>query len=178
MLQRKYSDRRNWARLLKRTYTQHTLQSSNFTGHLSFLYIEKVSEPAYRTYDSISHCIASNQYTWLQHFPSHQHYTMTTMFNEKGEVVQHYIDIARAHGMTSDHRLYWDDLYLDLVLLPDGSCFLLDEDELEEARTQGLRFEDVSLARETASSLIAAIERRDFLLPSLAHEHYTYLKKL
>jgi protein associated with RNAse G/E len=29
--------------------------------------------------------------------------------------------------------LYWHDLYLDVVALPDGSIFVRDEDELEEA---------------------------------------------
>lgn len=32
---------------------------------------------------------------------------------------------------------YFDDLYLDVVLLPSGDMYLLDEDELEEAYANG-----------------------------------------
>jgi Protein of unknown function (DUF402) len=40
---------------------------------------------------------------------------------------------TRIDGTQSRPRLYWHDLYLDIVMLPDGQIFVRDEDELEEA---------------------------------------------
>jgi hypothetical protein len=40
---------------------------------------------------------------------------------------------TRIDGTQSPPRLYWHDLYLDVVMLPDGQVFVRDEDELEEA---------------------------------------------
>lgn len=47
---------------------------------------------------------------------------MTTVFNEKGEVVQWYIDICNEIGITKGIPWY-EDLILDLVVLPTGEVF-------------------------------------------------------
>ena len=33
---------------------------------------------------------------------------------------------------------WWDDLYLDVAVLPNGEVYVLDEDELDEARDSGV----------------------------------------
>jgi len=41
---------------------------------------------------------------------------------------------ARLDPTTAPPTLYWHDLYIDVVALPDGSVAVRDEDELEDAR--------------------------------------------
>lgn len=53
---------------------------------------------------------------------------MTTVINEKGEVVQWYFDITLANALTKEGVPYFDDLFLDVVVLPnkdrDGKLIL------------------------------------------------------
>ena len=54
------------------------------------------------------------------------------MFNEKVTIIQWYIDICIQNGVENG-RPFWDDLYLDLIVLPYGEMIQKDADELEEA---------------------------------------------
>ncbi|MCL6459025.1 MAG: DUF402 domain-containing protein, partial [Gorillibacterium sp.] len=68
---------------------------------------------------------------------------------------------------------YCDDLYLDVVLLPDGQLFLLDEDELEEALSKRIiRQSDFELAHREAAALMRSIrEGRNYLIQA-GEEHF------
>ena len=55
------------------------------------------------------------------------------MYNEKRECVQYYIDITEKNVIDDYENSYFYDIFLDIVLLPSGEIFLLDEDELKEA---------------------------------------------
>ena len=55
------------------------------------------------------------------------------MYNEKRECIQYYIDITEKNVIDGYENSYFYDIFLDIVLLPSGEIFLLDEDELKEA---------------------------------------------
>jgi len=57
---------------------------------------------------------------------------LTAIYNENNEIIEWYFDIARCIGKEKGIP-YEDDLYLDVVLGPNGKIILLDEDELKEA---------------------------------------------
>ena len=40
--------------------------------------------------------------------------------------------------MDSDGLCWWDDLYLDIAVLPNGDTFTMDQEELDEARDSGV----------------------------------------
>ena len=87
------------------------------------------------------------------------------MFDDKGQVVQWYIDICKTQGLTDQQVPWFDDLYLDVVVLPSGEVFLLDEDELEEAFGDGaVTSKDAALARKTAGRLLSIYSKRKFPL--------------
>jgi uncharacterized protein len=73
---------------------------------------------------------------WLQHFPVNEHFSLSTVFIPKGEIVQWYIDICFEIGVINGVP-WMDDLYLDIVILPEGDVIHLDKDELEEALSNG-----------------------------------------
>ncbi|MDI3235475.1 DUF402 domain-containing protein [Exiguobacterium antarcticum] len=74
--------------------------------------------------------LVGDGYSWLQQFPIGKQHVVTTMFDEKGKIVQSYIDICLQHGRDTT-GVFWDDLFLDLVLFPSGECLILDADELD-----------------------------------------------
>ena len=43
------------------------------------------------------------------------------MMNEEEEILLWYIDMIAAQGIDADGIPYFDDLYLDLVVYPDGT---------------------------------------------------------
>lgn len=54
------------------------------------------------------------------------------MFDEKGNIIQWYIDITTHNGI-EDGVPYMEDLYLDLIKLASGEVIKKDIDEIEKA---------------------------------------------
>ncbi|WP_313770624.1 DUF402 domain-containing protein [Bacillus sp. S/N-304-OC-R1] len=137
MLKRKYGDRSEWKRILKRKYAQSFLDTKEFKGYITLLRTIKVTEPLTVSYGENEICIVDDGYMWLQQFPLEKKHSVTTMFDVKGNIVQWYIDICMENGL--DRNIPWmDDLFLDIVLLPSGEVIQKDADELEGAFINGI----------------------------------------
>jgi uncharacterized protein len=177
MLKRKYGDRSGWKRVLKSQYAQSFLDTKGFTGYVTLLKIEKVTEPLYVSYEGKTICIADNEYIWLQHFPLNKHHSVTTMFNSNGEIVQWYIDICVENGV--EKNIPWmDDLFLDIVVLPTGEVIQKDADELEEALSKGVIDESLyHLAWTEANFLTHLIKNNHFDLIKQSKSHKEILLK-
>lgn len=137
-VKRRFADRRDWRRVLARRFSVHDVQSPEFTGVLTLLTIERVTEPLTMPLPSGPLTVAAPGYLWLQTFAPGAHHTVTTMFDAIGRPIQSYIDIIRGWERSPDGIPYWDDLYLDLVVTPQSSPILLDEPELEAAERAGI----------------------------------------
>lgn len=104
-------------------------------------------------------CLADKGYVWTQHFPKGLNYALTTMFDRKLEVVQWYFDICKGNKINDQGMPYYDDLYLDVVVLPTGEILLLDEDELTDAlENNEISKEEYDLAYCEAEKLINDIK--------------------
>lgn len=171
MLKRKYGDRSEWKRILKRKYAQTYIDTKEFKGYITLLSTEKVTEPLFVQYANKNVCIVDDGYMWLQQFPLDKKHAVTTMFDSNGEIVQWYIDICRENGL--NNSIPWmDDLFLDIILLPTGEMFVVDDDELEKALLDGVI--DQSLydsAWKEANCLTESILTKTFHLPHLSNEH-------
>ncbi|WP_251133300.1 DUF402 domain-containing protein [Exiguobacterium sp. s78] len=89
------------------------------------------------------------------------------MYDATGQLVQTYIDICLRTGL-EDGRVYWEDLFLDLIALPSGQVLLVDVDELEAAREQGIVSEaEYALAWVEAKQLQKQLQDGSF--PLVAH---------
>ena len=164
---RRRADRLEWQRILARRFAVAHLETPGFVGAVTLLLLDQFGEPFYSQVDGQPCCVAATGYSWLQHFPMGAHYTVTTMFDQAGTVVQWYIDICRRHGVDGAGIPWFDDLYLDIVVTPAGTVQLLDADELEDAVGQGLVSPaEYTLAWREARRLLAAIEQG--VLPLLA----------
>ena len=133
---RRYGDRSDWKRIIQREYTKSYVEKKEFTGHITLINMVKVTEPLWVQYGEKRICIVDDHYMWLQHFPIGKNYSVTTMFDANGEIVQWYIDICYEIGI--ENNVPWvDDLILDIVVLPTGEIIQLDDDELKEALESG-----------------------------------------
>lgn len=141
--------------------------------------IDAVTTPLAVKYNGHPLCILDDGYSWLRHFPVGSQYIMTTTFAPDGQILQWYIDLCQSHGVTAEGIPWWDDLYLDIALLPSGQLFVLDADELDEALDSG----DISLKEhaevsQEAQRLVELIREERFDLPRLAPRHWQQFMSL
>ena len=108
---------------------------------------------------------------WLQQFPIDKKHSVTTMYDNKGNIVQWYIDICLKNGI--DRNIPWmDDLFLDIILLPSGEVIQKDADELEEAYLNGIIDKSLYiLAWEEANNITELINNKSFELLNLSNIH-------
>ncbi len=83
-------------------------------------------------------------YTWIEFYDYRKNNRLTAMYDENKQIVEWYFDVARKIGKDAKTNTpYEDDLYLDVIFMPDGSSIVLDQDELEEAyKTNQITEED------------------------------------
>lgn len=177
-MKRRSANRIEWKRVLERQFDVVHIESAEFTGYVTRLVLSRLSEPFYREVLGHSLCLADSGYCWLQHFPEGARHTVTTMVDRSGNVVQWYIDVCASHGIDGDGIPWFDDLYLDIVLLPSGGLALLDQDELETARIGKMVTQaQYELAWEEARTLLRGIGTNAMPLLGLTmshlHHHFT-----
>ena len=170
------ADRIDWQRILARRFAVKRIDSPEYRGYVTLLRFDKVSEPLYVTFGEQHVCIVDQGYTWLQHFPDGAHYALLTAFDERGELVQWYIDVIGQMGVDERGVPWYEDLYLDIVISPEGETLLLDVDELDEALRLGeVTQSQYDFAWHEASTLLDALEADMFPLLWLSESHRALL---
>lgn len=153
------------------------MDTVEFCGYVSLLCLDQVREPLWARKSKQPVCIADTGYAWLQHFPAGQSHTVTTMFDAHGTIVQWYIDICKQQGLTAAGIPWFDDLYLDIIVLPSGEIEVFDADELDDAlQTNIISQADHNFAWAEANRL-AALLLHNFPLLYLSANHYQQLLK-
>jgi predicted RNA-binding protein associated with RNAse of E/G family len=110
-------------------------------------------------------CIVDKNYTWIQYYPSDQHYVVTKMLDSRGLPIQWYIDICLEQGIDDRGIPWFEDLYIDIVVLANRKIFVLDEDELEEALKSGeVSYSEYELALNERQKLMMEISEGSFAL--------------
>ncbi|WP_374015701.1 DUF402 domain-containing protein [Paenibacillus thiaminolyticus] len=157
-MKRKHADRSDWKRIESREFAIMYQETEDFSGYVTLLHFHAVRAPLIKKMDGRKLVLADAGYYWMQHFPQGKRYSVTTMLNDKEEVVQWYVDVCEPPVLDERGIPYYDDLYLDVVLLPSGKSFLLDEEELDEALGLGrISEEQYRLASEEAHHLMEHI---------------------
>jgi uncharacterized protein len=165
-----------WKRVTKRRFASWQLAEENFTGYATRIDLLEVTSPLWVQSCGQAILVADTGYSWLQHFPFNAHYTLTSQWNEKGQLVQWYFDMCEHHGVTDDDIPYWEDLYLDIIGLPNGVFEVIDQDELEQALEQHhISLEQYQLATREADTLLRQLNSEKFELLEVAKQHYKNL---
>ncbi|PFI22644.1 DUF402 domain-containing protein [Bacillus cereus] len=172
-MKRKYGDGSSWKRLIEKNYIVKQVEA----GMLGVLDIKKVREPSYKEYNGKELCIADDGYTWMQYFITGKNFAITAMLDDRKKLVQYYIDVTKKYEIDERGLPYFDDLYLDVVVLPNGEIYVLDEDELEDAYKMGdVTKAEYELAWHTTKWIIAAIQNREFYWISILEKEIEKLK--
>lgn len=178
-MKQRTAERLLWPRVTARRFVTHTFATAAFQGVATLLCIDAVREPLWVEWQGRRFCICDGGYTWLQHFPTNTHYAVTTMFDTQGQIIQCYIDICHRHWVDDNGVPWWEDLYLDLLVFPEGDCHIVDADELDEALAAGVIDAHLhTLAWHEARRLHAAIEAGAFPFLSFSHSHRLQLLQL
>ncbi|RJP02849.1 DUF402 domain-containing protein [Exiguobacterium sp. RIT452] len=174
-MKRKYAARSSWKRMIERNYRELYMETESFTGYVTRLDMIQVTHPLHVRYSERTVQLVGDGYSWLQQFPSGKKHVVTTMFNERGKIVQTYVDICFRHGRDAN-GIFWDDLFLDLVLLPSGECLILDADELEAALRAGeINRAQYDEAWREVDRLREQIRTSDSVTGTLAYAHHALL---
>lgn len=106
-------------------------------GYIGLLTINSVLEKQIWKYNNKDVVVCDNGYHWLTIMPYDEFYCITVMMDSSYDMKVCYIDMIDAQGYDDDSVPYFYDLYLDLVVYPNGDIITDDMDELQEALETG-----------------------------------------
>ena len=129
-LKKRYAgDEKHIENIIKKEEKIDYFKDDNFSGDVYLINYIKVKQKRYVGNDL---CICDNNYKWLIFYNYNKRICLTTIYDNNNNIVEWYFDIARKIGKENGIP-YEDDMYLDVVLNPNGKVILLDEDEFEDA---------------------------------------------
>lgn len=109
---------------------------------------------------------------WLEFYPENSNVALTVGYDNENRIFDYYFDIINDMGVENGNP-YIEDLYLDVLMLPDGSLELLDEDELKQALLEGdITKEQYDLAYKTVADLIEKIEGKVQEIKIFANKYF------
>lgn len=137
-MKHKLATRNDSELMLEKSFGVERRETLEFTGYVTRVDIHKAKRQAVMRHEEHAWLIIDDHYKWIQFFPHDSASTVTLMMDDQDRIVIRYIDICLAHGIDPDTGIPWyDDLYLDIVVTPEGTVHLMDEDELDEALKDG-----------------------------------------
>ena len=145
--------KRRYANIVGADYTQKRIDEEYFKGYVCNLKFKDISNPLIIKNEIREFCIKDNDYEWFEVYPDNANYAITIMFDDKLNLIEWYFDIAKEVGIENNIP-YEDDLYLDMIIMPNGQKLVLDEEELINALNKGeIMQSDVDLAYQTLKQL-------------------------
>lgn len=174
-LKRRFADARGHRNIIDKVYKNIKVNTEEFEGNISLLKINKVKNAWF--VDEENRCILNDRYSWLEIYPKNKNYCITAMYDENGKISEWYFDVARQLGVENGVP-FEDDLFLDVVVVPDGRIHLLDEDELELALKSNLiNKTEYDFAYEIANKIISKIPEKIDELQSFTDKYLKILEK-
>ncbi|MCU5745768.1 DUF402 domain-containing protein [Staphylococcus sp. SQ8-PEA] len=128
----KYIDKRHWRRIIDREYTEIKVNNNKFKGIIGLVEMRKVRDPLEVSVVDQNIIVADDGYQWLQILPEKKRYSITVMMDENCNPLEYYFDI-NVKNITQRGHARTLDLFLDVLVLPDGRYELVDEDDLLRA---------------------------------------------
>ena len=125
-----------WKCITKKQQKIQFVSNDLFCGYIGVLEIEEVTEPQVWNFNGKERIVCDKGIKWISILPKDKYYCITAMLDSNDEVIVWYIDMIAGQGVEDDIPFFYD-LYLDLIVYPDGTILTDDMDELEEALKRG-----------------------------------------
>lgn len=132
-MQHKDMRRSDWKRILKRDYVADSCCFQGMEGIASLIMIREITQPLTVRNGNHEVTIVDEGISWLQIALRDQYVWVTAMFDPQDRLLQIYFDITNGNHLEPSENPTFEDLYLDIVMEPDGTLYILDRDELDEA---------------------------------------------
>ena len=87
----------------------------------------------YFKHDNKRVCLSATGYKEIVYMPMNEYWSMVAFYNAESEMLGWYFDISKGNFLDEYGMPCSDDIFLDLLILPDGRTITLDADELQEA---------------------------------------------
>ena len=110
------------------------VDEDGLNGYASLIKIKEVHNPVIVGEDF---CICDVGYSIIEFLPDGEHWALEAMYDRNDKIVEWYFDITSENSIDENGNPYNVDLYLDVVLLPDGQIIVCDENELQDALDNG-----------------------------------------
>lgn len=166
----------DWKRITKSASAYLPLDFPGLKGMAGLFAIREVTAPLIVTLLGKRIVLADRGFHWLQIGPEHENWWLTVQYDAEDKTIQYYFDITKDNTICGEESFFLD-LFLDVVLLPDGRIAILDADELEQAYSEDLISEDdYRLANKTGEKIIAALPRERFRLMAFCDKIFAELK--
>ncbi len=154
--------RTDWTRILEREYSERAAVENGRRRRESLMLIKKVAEPLSVSSAGETAVIADDGYNWLQIAVEGCRVWLTAMFDGSGDFLQIYFDITAGNSFEDPENPKFEDMYLDVVVTKDYRTVVLDEDELDEALSEGIVTQKAyDLAKEDCAELCRRLRGRE-----------------
>ncbi|WP_035856334.1 MULTISPECIES: DUF402 domain-containing protein [Jeotgalicoccus] len=174
----KYLDKKKWRRLVRSKYDETVLTYKGEKILVGMIHMHKVREPLVVPVVGKDTLVAANNYKWMQLLPENRNYSLTVMYDERWTEIQYYFDINYSHTLEPG-KARREDMYLDVLALPDGRYELVDEEDIKRALKKGkITKKERDFAYQVANDLMHEIDSNFSQFKALADFALTELKKL
>ena len=170
-IKKKHLDRREWYTDSERDYSCLYHQDDYFRGGIGLITFTGLAKPDMVDTVEGPFCIADQGYQWLELAPENGHFVLTAMFHDE-QLFQQYIDITLMNDVADNGDAVFFDLFLDVVILSDGTPRIVDSEELDEALSGGIiSRKEYDLAWQTAEKVAASCNLRNGLIRQKLYEY-------
>ena len=177
-MKRKELGRYHWKNILERSDFHCCWEQNGQKGEAALIHIMKAAKIGIGQFRGEPVVIYQDDYHWLQIAMADSHWWLTVMVDAEGKITQYYFDITLENQLLQSRDSWFTDLYLDVVMMPDGRMDLLDEDELDAALESGeITEEQHHLAHQWANELMAELLENLPRLKELCEGLYRKLKQ-
>ena len=174
-IKQKSMSRSSWTRILDKEYVIMDITYNNSNGKIGLLYIKDVKEPLIKSYNNEKIVIVDKGYYWLQIGLKDKNYWITAIYDNNKNLIQYYIDITRNNYINSNDP-YFEDLFLDVVIFPNGNYITLDINELNQALSEKIITEqEFNMALDTANDVTKSILSNITDFDKLCFKYLNYL---
>lgn len=143
-----------WECIVSKDMYGKKVNTEFFKGYIGLIDIKEVSEKQIWKFNGEDITVCDKGLKWLSILPQDNFYCITAIMNERNDILVWYIDMIAEQGIEIDGIPYFNDLYLDLVVYPNGVIIVDDMDELEEALSKNnITQEQFNLAINTSNEL-------------------------
>ena len=173
-IKKKHLDRREWYTGSERDYFCLYHQDDYFRGGIGLITFTGLAKPDMVDTVEGPFCIADQGYQWLELAPENGHFVLTAMFHDE-QLFQQYIDITLMNDVAENGDAVFFDLFLDVVILTDGTPRIVDSEELDAALSGGIiTRKEYDLATHTAKRVVDLYHSEDRLIRQKLYEYRAF----